>query len=870
MRRLVLALLLKLTPARWRESIAGDFEEEHCTTAAAAGHASRVITRLWIEELSIRRAAPRRVLSMHTTSFQFRQAVRSLVKRPSYSLIVIATLAIGIGANAAVFGLANWLLFRPLPAVHEPSQLTTIRLGLRGGAFFLSHPEMEIVRSHAPALEAIAGSMEAEFNVAVEGGEAYRINGGVVSVNYFEVLGVRPLAGRAFSTSEPGIIVSHAFWRSRMGAAREVIGRTLLVNGMPQPVLGIAPPGFAGTSRTSSVDVWAPTTLRTALLPGRRDTSLTRISDGLYMELIGRLAPGRSVQDVRGALEGVPAAIAKVHPRPQRFKEARFIADEGLTSRAYERERLSRVFSLLTGMVAILLLLACANVGNVMLAAGSTRRGETATRQALGASRGQIVGSVFLESLLLSLCGGVGAIAIAAFVSTLLRGTIVLPFIPALGEISLDVRVFGFALTVSTLSAVAAGLLPALSATRFDLISTLKTSGRSVTTGGRLRNVLTMAQVALSLTLLVGAVLLARSIDSRRRVDPGFDPGPLLTFSVDPGLHSDDSARRLAFYDRLLERVSATPGVESVATSWDRPYGRVANDADVQAVNGLTAEPASADIGMVSAGYFRTMGIPLLAGREFAAADQTPNDLESRSAAILSRSLARQLFGSAHAAVGHAVVVNERRATIVGVAADARLRRAFEAPPHVIYQPFGPSPTWATVYVRTPAPHAALAQAMRDAVRRADPTVPIHDLLTVREAIDRQMSEEILVGRLALAFALIATLLAAVGLYGVLAQSVTERRVEIGIRAALGAAPGRLLRLVTIEALSMTATGAVAGIALSLWLTRYLESRLYGVERFDVLTFAAALAVIGVTSLAAAIMPASRAARVDPVVALRQ
>ena len=869
-RRAIIALLLWLTPRRWRDSIAGDLEEASAGAVTTLAGGVLLLARLWFEELSIARTAPKRPGTMQSLGFQLRQAARSLVSRPAYSLIVIATLAIGIGATAAVFGLANWLLFRPLPGVHEPSRLTTVRLGLNGGLFFLSHPELEIVRSHVHALQDIAGSNDSQLNVAIEGGEAYRVNGGIVSANYFEVLGVRAFAGRVFSSADAGVVVSHAFWRSRLGSARDAIGRTLIVNGNPQPVLGIAPPGFAGTSRTSSIDVWVPTTLRAALFPRQRRDPLTSITDSLYLELIGRLAPGASLEDVRPALEGVPAAIARVHPRPLRYKEARFSADEGLTTPAFERERLSRVFALLTGMVAMLLLLGCANVGNVMLAAGSTRRAEIATRQAIGASRGQIVGSVLLESLLLSLCGGGVAVALAGIVSTLLRGTIVLPFIPALGEVSLDARVFTFALAVSTLSAIVAGLLPALSATRFDLLSALKGSARSVTAGGQLRRVLTMAQVALSLTLLIGALLFARSIDGRRRVDPGFDPAPLLTFSVDPSRHSGDADSRLAFYARVIEGVSATPGVVSVATSWDRPFGQVANDADVQAVNGTSREPAAADVAMVSPGYFRTMGIPLLTGREFTAADQPAAGADPRGVVILSRSLARELFGSPDAAIGNEVILHERRASVVGVAHDARLRRAFEAPPHMIYAVFGRSPSWATIHVRTAATPASLAQAMRDSVRRADPTVPIHDLLTVRDAMDRQMSEEILIGRVATAFAVIATLLAAVGLYGMLAQAVTERRMEMGIRAALGAAPLSVLRLIAVDAFWMTASGAAAGSALAAWLTRYLESRLFGVERFDPVTFMAALAMILFVAIIASLVPALRAARVDPVIALRQ
>ena len=869
-RRAVIALLLALTPRRWRDSIAGDFEEGGANGLATFVHGIPAIARLWLEEISIARAKPRGRITMQVTGFQIRQALRALRARPGYSAIVITTLAIGIGANAAVFGLANWLMLRAIPAVHDVDGLATIRLTHQSGAVMtISHPEMRAIDDAAPAIAAIAGSMEAQFNVALPGGEATRVDGGIVSTNYFDVLGVTPFAGRVFSESNPGIVVSHAFWRRELGSA-PVVGTTLLVNGRPQPLVGIAPRGFAGTSRSSSVDVWVPTTLRRTLFGDRVDP-ITNFNAGIYIELLARLTPGATANDAHAQMGALPDAFSKLHRRPMRYRAARFVADTGLSSRGFERERLGRVFTLLMSMVGLLLLLSCANVGNVMLAAGSSRRAEMATRQALGASRGQIVASVFLESVLLAIAGGAVAILLAAIVSALMRGTIVLPFLPALGEMTIDARVFAFALAVSTIAAVVAGLLPALSATRFDLISTLKGSGRSVAGGGaRMRKALTITQVAVSLTLLVGALLLARSVTARRHIDPGFNADPLFTFSVEPGLADRNPGRLRAFYATLADRVRAIPGVEGASLGWSRPFGLMGNTGEFKAINGLTQELLEMEILGVGTSYLATMGIPLVAGREFTPAD-LPENIEKPRVALISESAARALYGSPDAAVGRTIEWDpEERYTIVGVTGNARVRRAFEPAPHAIYRPLGHAAPWASVHVRSSMPIAALMPQIRAAVRDADAAVPIYDDMTVRAAIDRQMSEEILVGRLAGAFALIATLLAAVGLYGVLAQSVADRRVEIGIRAALGAAPARVLRVVTSEAFVMTLTGSAAGVALSLWLTRFLESRLFGVARFDPLTFAAAATVIGLVSMVAAIVPAMRAARVDPVSVLRQ
>lgn len=881
MRHAVTALLLRLTPARWRESIAGDFEEGGGGALSTLLDGARLVGRLWIEEIVIARTRTRRISVMHAFASHLRRAARALAARPAYSLIVIATLAIGIGANASVFTLANWLLFRPFPAVHEPERLVTMRFGVVSTGFSgnltISHPEMTALAAHVPALESVAGSMEASFNLAVGAAPPERVQGAIVSANYFDVLGIRPGSGRAFSPTDPGVVISHAYWRTRLGGTHGVLGTMAMINGQPRPILGVAPPGFSGMSRSSVVDVWVPSNMKTGLFPGRRapGDALSDIRAGLYIEMFGRLRQGQSIDDVRTRLDGVKAALAAAHPAPEKYKRLVIQTDTGIADPPYQRSRLANVFGLLMTMVGLLLVLTCANVGNVVLANGISRRAEIATRQALGASRGQIVTAVIVECVLLSIAGGALAVAIAAAIGALMRGTIILPYLAALGDVSLDWRVMAFAFGLSTAAAVGAGLLPALTATRFDLLSALKGAGRSVTGGGRrLRKTLLVAQVALSLTLLIGGLLLVRSVRARQDIHPGFDPGPLMSFSIEPGLHSRDAARLTALYSDVLARVSSISGVERAAFGWSRPFGFMANDGAV-AADGSREDPIPVEIFTVGEDYFETMGIRIIEGRGFAPHDPGEDYASAHGSVIVSEAVARRLFGSAAAAVGRSLVPDYPEGTrreIVGVAADARLRKAFMPPLDSIYYRLEAHAPWATVHVRLAegVPAASVAPHLRDAVRQADSTLPVYDLMTVRDAIARQMSEEILIGRLTMAFALIATFLAAVGLYGVLAQSVTERRVEIGIRAALGAAPARVLRMVTSDALRMTAFGAAAGLALAVWLGRYIESRLFGVERFDAPTFAAALAIVVLTSLVAAAIPAARAARVDPVTALRQ
>ena len=873
-RAAAIAFLLRVTPARWRDSVAGDLEEEARGAAGTAWHGAHLVGRLWIEEAAIARTHARRAPVMLTLASHVRRAARSLAARPAYALIVIATLAIGIGANASVFTLANWLILRPLPGVTEADRLVTLRYGIGSGNLTIAHPELELLQTRVPAFASIAGSMEADFNLAAGSAPPERVEGAIVSPNYFDVLGVRHVLGRSFSLSEPGVVISHRYWQTRLGGVADATDLTAMVNGRPQPILGVAPPGFGGMSRSSAIDVWVPSHVKAAVFPGSRKDPMTDLSAGVYIELFARLRPGASFDDARVRLDGAKAAIAAVHPMPAKYKRLQILADAGLTEPAYQRERIANIFALLMAMVALLLVLTCANVGNVVLASGTARRSEIATRQALGASRGQIVAGVIVECVLLSLAGGVLAVAMAAGIGALMRGTVILPYLAALGDVSLDWRVLAFAFGLSTAAAVGAGLLPALSATRFDLITALKGTSRSVTGGGRrLRKALLVAQVALSLTLLVGGLLLARSVNARQRTELGFDAAHVMTFSVEPGLHTGEGPARRAFYEHLMSGVEATPGVESAALGWSRPFGFIADQEAVRS-EASESEPIEVERFHVGPRYFETMGLPLVDGRPFRdsdLADRAEIDDDGR-AVIVSEGLARRLFGSA-SAVGRTLVLSYpegARRTIVGVAADARLREPFEPAPDTIYSPLWRDAQWATVHVRLSASPGVVGPMLREAVRQADASLPVYDMMTARDGMARRMSEDMLVGRLTMAFALIATFLAAVGLYGVLAQSVAERSVEIGIRAALGAAPARVLRMVTSDAMRTTALGAAAGFGLALWLGRYIENRLYGVDRFDALTFAAALAVIVATSLVAAIVPASRAARVDPVTALRQ
>lgn len=869
MRQRLARLLVRLSPPRWRDSIAGDFEEESGGVREIPG-ALVLIGRLWFEHA--RHAQGGGGHPMQTIHSVVRDASRAVTRRPAHAVILIATLAVGIGASTAVFTLANWLMLRPLPGVTAPDRLVTMRLGSGLGNIVISQADVRTLSDELPMLGSIAGSMEASFNLAAPPAEAARVQGAIVSTNYFDALGLRPALGRAFAPGETGVVVSDGYWRSRLGASSEALRRTILVNGHAVPLIGVVPRGFSGLSRSSAVDVWVPDTLKTALFPGSRgDTPVEQL--GMYIDLFGRLVPGASVEDVSAVRERAMAAVAGAHPAA-RYARVALDVDRGLSEPLYQRSRFESLFTLLMAMVALLVVLTCANVGNIVLAAGAGRQTEFATRQALGAPRSRIVAVVLTECLLLSMAGGVAAVGVAAAAGGMMRGTIVLPFLAALGDIGVDRRVFVFALALSAGAALVAGALGALAATRVDLLASLKASGRSIAASThRVRKVLLVAQVALSLTLLIGGVLLARSVDARRRVNPGFDPAPIMSFSVEPGLHSRDEGRRAAFYANLVERVQALPGVERAALGWSRPFSNMANEGEVRAVGGPTADMVPVEIFTVSGGYFETMGIPLLAGRDFDSRDPGENYKKAGSV-ILSQTTATQLFGSPAAAIDRQIAPDYpagARRHVVGVVGDARLRKAFAPSGASIFYHLGAAAPWATVHVRLAGGAApeTVAPLLRQTLQHADATLPAYDVLTARDAIEAQMTEDVLVGRVTLTFAVIATLLAAIGLYGVMSQWVTERRVEIGIRGALGAAPGRVLGMIAASALRTTAIGAVVGLALTFSLGRFIEARLFGVSPFDPAAYAAALAIVVIVALLSAAIPARRASRVDPVTALR-
>jgi len=884
-------LIRRLVPAEWRESVTGDLEEErrrrlvqgqYAGAAWSLAAAGAVSARLWLER---RRTSPptfpqRKASPMDSLVADFRHAARSLAAARAYTLTAVVTLALGIGANAAVFSLANWLIFRPLPGVRAQHELVTMGWGSGNARGGLSFPDFAAVASATPALTGLAGYQRFDLHIAVPGRGPRRVAADVVTGAYFDVLGLPLAAGRGFTPDEgvnraapPVLVISHRFWQREFDGAGDVVGRQVLVNSHAFTIVGVTVRGFHGAGLGTASDAWVPLAQHVLALPMYPKTMMTNRRSAVLFGLVGRLAPGQTKDAVQAQAESARASIAAANPSDTRFARWRFDVRAGVEALPWVRERLSQAMALLAGIVGLLLILTCANVGNLMLARATGRRGEIATRLAMGASRMRVARLLVAEGLLLSVIAGAAALGLAWLAGAALEGTVVLQGVAPIQRAELDWRVLAFALATSTLVAIASAVAPAFSTARVDVTAALREAGRSQTASRqRIRRALTVAQVAVAVTILVGAALLARSVQARLALDLGFDPSRVLAFSIEPGLQGY-GPRQEGLYRDLLARVRQVSGVRSAGMAWLQPFSQGAADTSLRAEHAAPDGWQSAETNMVSPGYFDAIGLPLIDGRDFSEAEFQRSDERGGGVVILTRSLARRLFDDAPA-VGQRVVMQYpegRVRTVVGVVADTRQRRITTDPVEMMFEPFGQSfPSgYASVLVGLSGPADAVVPAIRSAVTQLDPTLPIYDVMRLDAAVRTRFADDLLLMRLTMMFAVLATLVAAVGLYGVLARGVSERRREFGVRAALGATPRAMSSLVAGEAMRLVAGGVVLGLAASWWLSRFVESRLFGVTRFDAVSFGSAVVLAFVVLLVSSLPAARRAGRTDPAEMLR-
>lgn len=810
--------------------------------------------------------------------YEFRQAMRALARRPGPTAVTVLVMAVGIGATTGVFSVANWLLIRPVPGVAVPEEIVTIHIQPRNGAglFPTSFPVYQAL-TDLPSIAGLAGYTTTALHVAIDD-RALRVPAEVVTPGYFRLLGLRFTLGRPFTDEEAMghggarvAVVSERFWQRSLGAA-EVAGRPLSVNGHLFTITGVAPRGFRGPALPGETDVWVPVGAHREVLPTYPANLMANRRTGVFFGLLARRSPGASVERVQADADVRFRQIIEAHPDDRRIQNRVAAVYPGVGTMPWQRDRLTQALGLLMAIVTMLLVLTCANVANLALARVTASRAEVAVRQALGASRARVVGQTLLQMAIVAVAGGLLALMFVTWIGSWLEGQPVLKFI-TLDRVQVDVRVFLFALGLSLAAGLLAAIVPALAASRATMLPALRESARTQVPRGRLRWSLSVAQIAISLTLLVGAGLLSRSLAALQSVDLGVDASGALSFSVDPGLQGYATEPRDAFYRTLLDRLRAQPGVDAAGLAWIEPFGTSAADTEVVREGEPNGPRVSAYHNIVSPGFFPSLGIPLVAGREFVDSEFLARRTDGLWSVILSESVARELFPG-EAAVGQLVTLaypEGRRWEVVGVAADARMR-ALEGPPHFVYEPFGqPFATGsASLHVRGRIPAGDIAALIRREVAALDPAMPVYNLRTVGEAVERSLAEPRLIAAVSGAFAFLAAMLAALGIYGVISQGVAERTRELGIRTALGASPGRILAGVAWQGVTLAITGAAMGLFAAAVLTRFVEARLHGIDPLDAVSFAGATTLVLALAIGATLLPAVRAARVNPVVALRK
>jgi predicted permease len=878
-------LIAVVAPADWRDALAGDLEEERrrrrrARRSAGAWWALRAaaVSALRLRLESSRKDSTMRISLPSPASIgaAIVHAARSILRRPAAAALIVVTLTLGIGANTAIFSLANWLLLRPIPGVAGQDRLVTVRLETeRVGAMFpMTVPESNDLAA-VPAFQALAGSAPRSFHVSAAGSEPARLEGEVVSPSYFDVLGQRLSDGRGFGPAEQhpaqaNVVVISDRLRHRVFGEDRAIGRTIRINGHPFGVIGVAAAGFRGTDRAGDSDLWVPLASHAASMPSFPKDLMTNARVGLFLTLLARLSPAVSIDEANAQVELLRQRYLAAKT-PNKFSRARFQVGSGLAVPAWQRDGLRQTLMLLGITVALLLVLTCANVANLMVARSHERRVEIATRQALGASRGRIVLELLTEATMLTAAGGVLALAAAGALGQFMDGFVVARNLPALSAIELDWRVFAFAMAVSAITCAGCGLLPAVAAGRVDLQLALQQAGRTqAPPGRRLRRTLAAVQVAVSVALLSVGLLLVRGLAARYQVPLGFDATDVLAFSIDPGTQGyvEDAHRRL--YPDLLARLRVQPYVSAATVAWVQPFRLVGGSAGVKPAGADEAKERAVDTNMVSPGFFATLKAPMLQGRDFTDAELLRSDEHGGGVVIVNEVLARMLFGALDV-VGREIETSfpaQRTRTIVGVVADMRTRSVNAKPAGpVLYEPFGQSfiPGTSTFLVRLNVPSRAMMPQLRQLMRDVDPALPIYDVEMLSAAIDRYFAEERLAARLTMAFAALAALLAAVGLYGVLSRNVAERHREFGIRAALGAGPSLIVRLVTREALAIGVAGAIAGLAGGYAMSRLASSRLTGLDAVDPASMAVATATLAAMIAIACAVPVRNAMRVDVV-----
>lgn len=805
-----------------------------------------------------------------------RFALRQLRKTPGFTAVALLTLAFGIGANVALFSVMDRLLYRALP-VPDPERLGFVAaLGSEGRQFFdFNYPLYRDYARGNTAFAELSATSQMQVGVGL-GGATERRPALLVSGNYFSMLQISAAVGRTFAPTE-GVeiddaavaVISHRMWRDQFASDPGAIGRSIRVNGRPYTVIGVAPREFAGTYRGQVADLYLPITQYGQLTdekPGGEHPLATRYFT--WLQMMGRLKPDVTLAQAQTAMQ---ALTLQVHASTPQNTPEKLAVVPGLQGFDRQVRRAERPLMLLRWIAALVLLVACANLANLQLARASGRAREFAVRIALGASRTRVWRGLLTESLLLSVIGGALGVLVAVWLTSVLQQYRMPDQAFDLGG-ELNVRLLAFAAGVSVLTGVVFGLAPAWQASGTQPMAELK-AGMGVTEARgwrlRFRSGLIVLQVALSLMVLVSAGLFSRSLRKLQAVDPGFEPSRVVAMSLDLGLNNYTRPQALAFYQRLLERVRTLPGVESAALSWNTPLSgrRTGTGATVEGYTPTSPQDRpTGDLNFISPDYFRTLGVELVEGREFTAGDT----LTSAKVAIVDEAFLQRYRPGLPRLGWHLSVGTPQPVEVVGVVRNLRGREVAEVPYRTLYYPFTQQQRRElTLLVRSGLAPAQMAAALRAVVRELDGNIPAFNVRTLEQQRTDSLALQRLTTVLLNGFGALTLLLAALGLYGVLAFSVGRRTREIGLRLALGAQIADIFRLILRQGFALVAVGLVIGLGGALAGARLLRSQLYAIEPLDPVTFGAAVVVFLLVGFLACYLPARRATRVNPTQALR-
>jgi predicted permease len=826
-----------------------------------------------------------------------RYAARTFRKSPVFTLVAVLSLAFGIGANTAIFTLVDQVLLRLLP-VKDPQQLVLLwgrgpHYGSNNGRYRLSYPMYTDFRDHNQVFSGMFCRWDTEMGVSSDG-KTERVDGELVSGTYFEVLGVGAALGRVFNSDDdkapsgaPYAVLSYRYWLSRYAASPDVIGKKILVNGYPLTIVGVSQAGFDGTDPGTAPQVRVPIMMKAEMDSiGASFNYNFKSRRGRWVNVFGRMKPGVTREQAKAALQPYFHQMLEMEVQEQAFAHAapetrqQFLtmwidllpASKGDSEL---RRQFSSALLVLTAIVGLVLLIACANVANLLIARATARQKEIAVRLALGASRWRIVSQLLIESLTLSVAGGLAGLLLAVWMDKTLLGFLPTGNSPLTISTAPDWRILSFNLAVSLVTGIIFGLVPALQSTRPRLAETLKDQVGSIAGGTSvgLRKALVAAQVTLSLLLLIGAGLFIRSLRNLKNLDPGFHTNNLIEFAIGPERNGYAPERSLDFYRQLRDNLDAIPGVQSSALAVMPVLGGGEWDESM-AIEGFAHKPTETPdphMQFITPDFFKTMHIPILAGRDFRMTDGR----DAPKVCIVNEKFAHRYFKDGNALGRHIGMGGEPGTKldieIIGVAGDTKYESMRDEIPVEVYRPSHQMPFVLNMmaYVRTARQPEQTFLRIRQVVNQLDSNLPVSDMKTLEKQQEESLITERLVATLSTGFGILATLLAAIGLYGVMAYIVAQRTREIGLRMALGAASTDVIWLVIKDVLLLAGIGIAIGLPAAYALTRFAKSQLYGIEPNDALTIVLATAGIALVTILSGYIPARRATLVDPMRALR-